>query len=323
MKPERRLAVLLLCALSFPARAQQDSITSFRVLDIVPRPDVGNRLLVTIEIEYYLSSSRVGAVALAAWVRRDGTNYDAVMDGVDVVPQGNGKVVLKMWFDPTRANGMVTTNELAVDFRPAYGAPGFSWQPDKSNPLRVFSHIMNWSYGVGAVASQNTANPSNNTSNPNVGSGPTGALTRELAAEILNRSRAVPQITLLEFRPGEFERALDDGIVHKHFEHPVFPQWSFTPRGLEMVRSHLAENLIMTPLGGGGKRFKFSRGLIQRVTKVTGITDGPMSGTKIVEYDATYVFPDEMQGLRNYIYNASRENRAILQKYDDGWRVGR
>ena len=150
-----------------------------------------------------------------------------------------------------------------------------------------------------------------------------GELTRATAIEILNRDAAAPAITLFEFKPGGFDRAIADGVIHKHFDHPAFPQWSFTPQGLRLVGSHLGENLIMVPFGGQEKRFRFSRGLPQRVTEVTGIADGPTPNTKTVDYFAVYDFPTHMEPLRSYIFNASQGNRIGFQKYDDGWRVAR
>ena len=144
----KRCAVLLICLMTSTSWAQEEAIHSFTILDITPKPEVGNRLLVTLEAQYFLSASRPGPIVLAAWVRRNGTHYEAVQEAVDVIPSGQGKATLKMWFDPSRATEAVTTHEIAFAFRPAYGAPGFRSRIDRSSPDRVFPYVMNWSYGI-------------------------------------------------------------------------------------------------------------------------------------------------------------------------------
>lgn len=150
---------------------------------------------------------------------------------------------------------------------------------------------------------------------------PKGALTRKGASDLLNRHLAKPHVTMFEFNKGGIERAEQDGLVQR-VGVPAFPQWAFTAKGLGMVGSHIGQNVIATPLGGGANpRFQFRTGIPQRVVEITGIADGPTPSYKQVEYRTEYIFPPSMAALGNYVYSGTYGARTNFQKYDDGWRV--
>lgn len=164
-----------------------------------------------------------------------------------------------------------------------------------------------------------------------------GALTRELAAEILNKHLSTQFISRLKFIEDDapsakqddgykawiqvfgghtdgLYRAKQDGIVEQT---PALTELRFTEKGLKLVGNFIKKNEL-------GLFFGFDiflkNPIGQRVDQVTGITEGGHPSTKVVEYVTEYLIPPTMRTMKQYVFGGSKET-AAFQKYDDGWRL--
>jgi hypothetical protein len=150
-----------------------------------------------------------------------------------------------------------------------------------------------------------------------------GELTREMAAELLNKHLAQPSISQLAFQKGGLERAARDGIVEQQGGFP--PSYRFTRRGLQMFGDLVAtsQNRIqLAPLGMEDPKFSLAKPIGERIDEVSGVAAGPLAGMCSVEATTSYLLPESARGVTQYIYSG-RKATFVLRRYDDGWRVAR
>lgn len=150
-----------------------------------------------------------------------------------------------------------------------------------------------------------------------------GDLTRESAAVLLNKHLPMDQIKYLEFRGNEgLAAAQKDGLLSNTHECLWFPNLRFT-RKLELILGDMAQGQCVTETDmGRNRRILLRKSLQVRFKQVTGITDGPQPGSKVVEYETEYIFPPRMDELKPYVFLGMR-HESTFKKYDDGWRTNK
>jgi len=146
-----------------------------------------------------------------------------------------------------------------------------------------------------------------------------GDLTRESAAVLLNKQFGIDQIKYLEFRSAEtLNAAVKDGLISNSNDCLWIPNLRFT-RKLELLLGDMAAGPCIAETDMGRRRILLRKPLQVRFSQVTGITDGPHPGSKVVEYETEYIFPPRMDELKSYIFTGMKL-KSTFKKYDDGWR---
>ena len=154
-----------------------------------------------------------------------------------------------------------------------------------------------------------------------------GDLTRDIAAELLDRQLVTPRITQVGFAADGVARALADGLVVEAQDFELFGAYDFVfdrigflhRLAMSNEQIHKADDdksgQMSTPY------FDITTPLPERVDKVTGITAGPLgSRILLVEYTTAIAFPPDMHTIAPYLYTG-RSAKASFQRYDDGWRL--
>ena len=150
---------------------------------------------------------------------------------------------------------------------------------------------------------------------------PNGELTRELAAELLNKHLARPSVSIIQFNKTGFEQAMQDGIVGPIPNYNFHDLFRFTDKGLMMVGSLDGdENFIRRNSSDAFWWFRLKNPIKSRVQEITGIAAERMPDFFSVEYITNYLLPQAMQPMERYIFLGSTAE-SKFRKYDDGWRV--
>jgi hypothetical protein len=144
---------------------------------------------------------------------------------------------------------------------------------------------------------------------------PTGELTRELAAQLLNQHIATPHVWCISFKEGGLENAIRDGVVLP--ERDAINNYHFSDKGFALAGGFIKKT---TPIRKGKDIFIQKTPIGERILEVTGISLPSVSNTCEAEYTTDYLFPKEAEALRKYLYTGQRA-KASFRKYDDGWRV--
>jgi len=144
---------------------------------------------------------------------------------------------------------------------------------------------------------------------------PTGELTRELAAKLLNESLASPHISELGFLPNGVAKAHQDGILTGQYGLHIF-----TPKGIELFHGLVNETYRLNDFDHPERlAFQLLFPIGERVTQVTGIAQSPMPNIFEATYTTAYLLPTGAEGMLNYVYSG-QNTKGYFQKYDDGWR---
>ena len=148
-----------------------------------------------------------------------------------------------------------------------------------------------------------------------------GDLTRESAGVLLNKHIGMDSTKILEFQSAEkLNAAVNDGLIARSNDCLWRPNLRFT-RKLELILGDMAAGPCIAETDmSSRRRILLKKPLQVRFNQVTGITDGPQPGSKVVEYETEYVFPPKMDELKKYVYSGVRHH-STFRKYDDGWRV--
>jgi hypothetical protein len=154
-----------------------------------------------------------------------------------------------------------------------------------------------------------------------------GDLTRDIAAELLNKELTTPHVTQIAFDVGGIERAQADGLVSEAPDFELFGAYNFAFDRMSFLhRLAMANEQVHKPEDdktGKAKTpyFEITTPLPERVEKVTGITSGPLGSRILVaEYTTAILFPPDMAILMPYLFTGQR-GKAAFQRYDDGWRI--
>ena len=118
---------------------------------------------------------------------------------------------------------------------------------------------------------------------------------------------------MLTFSDGGFDRAVKDQIIQEQDG-----EYRFTDNGIAMVG---VGNQIVLPHFSFEKPYIALKRYVElQVSTVTSIEDGSTPKSKSVDYVVRYVFPNQMQPIKKYVFEGARWNSTFV-KDSDGWRV--
>ena len=185
---------------------------------------------------------------------------------------------------------------------------------------------------------------------------PTGELTRELAAALLNKHLATRQVYHLAFKKGARDLAVRDGLVAQVSNYE--PIYRFTQKGATLAQGLVNEGTQVSSYADAG--FQLNSPIVEKVNRITGIALDAFPNFCKVHYETDYVFPrashvdsservilqksfaEKLRGtfaekggqvkspdaiptealnpLTKYVYSG-QQAEIRFQKFDDGWRV--
>jgi hypothetical protein len=142
-----------------------------------------------------------------------------------------------------------------------------------------------------------------------------GELTRSGAADLIRESDSLSSGCLV---PGGNATLTGAGVLEGLFVRrgggsPFGSPVDLTERGKQYFET------IREPTEPGALVVLLPKEKPKAIIDVTGISDGPDDGVKQVEFDHTY--GDLSDVLTRYCHAGPYKKRAVLRRFDDGWRV--
>lgn len=129
-------------------------------------------------------------------------------------------------------------------------------------------------------------------------------LTRSKSLSVLNNGTALPPQTDVPVTQDAFELAKRDGLLGSQF-------LELTPKGQQFFDKYwyyAGSATLKAPLKC-------------EALEVTGITDGPQAGVKVVNF--TWRYTGTVDAVNRYTgtTGVNHQGQAVMKLYDDGWRV--